>query len=73
MAEYKKPLPIIDDDTREFWEGCKKHELLIQRCTDCGTFRFPPRTICHKCLSMNFQWIQSAWMGCTLCSGNYSA
>lgn len=63
MAEYKKPLPIIDDDSRNFWEGCKKHELLIQKCEDCGIFRFPPRTICHKCLSMNFKWIKSSGKG----------
>jgi len=63
MAEYTKPLPIPDDDTREFWEGCKKHELLIQKCEDCATFRFPPRTMCYKCLSTNFKWIKSSGRG----------
>lgn len=63
MTEYKRPLPIPDEDTKEFWEGCKRHELLFQKCEDCGTFRFPPRAICPKCMSMNFKWIKSSGSG----------
>ena len=55
---YKKALPQIREDTRPFWEGCKRHELLIQRCSDCGTFRHPPRPMCHKCNSMNAEWVE---------------
>ncbi|MDY6973430.1 MAG: Zn-ribbon domain-containing OB-fold protein [Thermodesulfobacteriota bacterium] len=55
-GEYKKNLPIIDGDGREFWMGCKMHKLLIQRCEDCGTYRFPPRILCSNCLSMNTKW-----------------
>ncbi len=56
MAEYKKPLPSPDEDTREYWEGCKRHELLMQRCNDCKTFRFPPLPMCPKCNSMKWGW-----------------
>ncbi len=63
MAEYKKPLPIPDEDTKEFWEGCKRHELLLQKCDDCGAFRFPPRILCDKCMSMNFKWVKASGKG----------
>lgn len=62
-AEYKKPLPEIRDDTRRFWEGCKRHELLIQRCSDCGTYRHPPRPLCHKCNSLGTEWVKIAGKG----------
>ncbi len=53
MVEYNKPLPILDSNSSEFWEGCKRHELLIQRCEQCNSYRFPPRPICPNCLSMD--------------------
>ena len=56
MAEYKKPLPVPDNDTKEFWEGCKRHELLIQKCNKCSTYRYPPRSICPNCFSEDSIW-----------------
>lgn len=56
MPEYRKPLPRIPEKTREFWDGCKRHELLIQRCKHCGTFRFPPRLMCSSCNSTSVEW-----------------
>ena len=42
MVDYAKPLPVPDTDTEAFWEGCHAHELRGQRCTACGSFRWPP-------------------------------
>lgn len=61
--EYRRPLPKISETTRPFWEGCKRHELLIQRCGDCGTYRFPPRPMCPKCNSMNSGWSKVSGKG----------
>jgi len=42
-TEYKKPLPrFYSKYSRAFYDGCKKHELLIQKCSKCGKHRFPP-------------------------------
>jgi len=57
-TNYEKPLPQIRPDTAPFWEGCKRHELLIQRCSDCGTFRHPPRPMCPECNSLNSEWVK---------------
>ena len=54
-VEYKKPLPFPDGDTQEFWDGAKRHELLIQKC-DHSHYRYPPRPICPECFSTNFTW-----------------
>ncbi len=55
-AEYKKHLPIIDSDSRGFWEGCREGELRLQLCGACGRFRYAPKRLCPTCLSEEFEW-----------------
>ena len=50
------PLPSITDDTRPFWEACRRHELVVQRCTACGAFRHPPAPVCWRCRSFAHDW-----------------
>ena len=63
MTEYEKPLPRTNELTKQFWEGCKKRELLFQRCKDCGTYRFPPQLMCYKCSSINTEWSKVSGKG----------
>lgn len=60
-AKLHMPLPNLDD--RVFWEGCKRHELLIQRCKDCGEKRFFPAPTCTKCASSNTEYIKASGKG----------
>jgi len=41
----------------EFWDGCARNELLLQRCSACGTFRHPPSAVCPNCLSAQHEWV----------------
>ena len=61
--EYKKPLPIIDGESRPFWEGCAQGKLMIQRCEDCGKHIFYPRIVCPHCFSDRVQWVESKGTG----------
>ncbi|MBI4766900.1 MAG: Zn-ribbon domain-containing OB-fold protein [Deltaproteobacteria bacterium] len=63
MTEYQKPVPFPTQDTREYWEGCRRHELLIQRCRECGVFRFYPRPMCPDCNSLDSEWIKAGGKG----------
>jgi uncharacterized OB-fold protein len=63
MTEYKKPIPAITPDMRPFFEAAKRHELVVQRCTQCGTHRFPAREICSNCLSREVQWVPVSGAG----------
>ncbi len=63
MTPYEKPLPDIHEETRSFWEGCKNHELLVQKCLDCGHLYFYPRSICPECLSYNNEWVKASGRG----------
>ena len=56
MASYVKPLPIINEETKPYWEYCQKHELRMQKCTQCGHIRFPISILCPQCHSMDSQW-----------------
>ncbi len=56
MAEYKKPLPIADMDSKEFWDGCRRHELLLQRCKQCKGYHYPPAPVCPSCFSTDVVW-----------------
>lgn len=58
-----KPLPRINETTRDFWEGCRRHELRIQKCSDCGTFRFPPQHMCRACNSVQSEWAKVSGEG----------
>jgi uncharacterized protein len=63
VAEYARPLPIVNDLNRPHWEGAKNHEFLIQRCRDCGHLWFPPMPNCSKCLSTSVEWVRSPGKG----------
>ncbi|OBF20392.1 Zn-ribbon domain-containing OB-fold protein [Mycobacterium sp. ACS4331] len=55
--------PSISPDTAFFWDGLKDRKLLIQRCADCGTLRVPPRPMCGKCQSLNWDSVESSGRG----------
>ena len=56
MTAYQKPLPQVTPEMRPFWDAARRHELVVQRCTGCGTHRFPARDICSRCLSRDAAW-----------------
>lgn len=63
MAEYARPLPVPDGDTRPFWDAAKEHHLVIQRCQDCQTAIFYPRAVCPTCMSDRITWIEASGRG----------
>ena len=52
----KRPLPLPDDQTRGFWEGCGDRELRLLCCEDCGTYIHQPAPMCHACNSTRLDW-----------------
>ena len=50
------PLPAVTEDSAGFWEGTAAGELRIQRCSNCGRLRFPPRPMCPYCNSLDHTW-----------------
>jgi uncharacterized OB-fold protein len=56
-------LPDPDEITAPFWAGCAEGELRVQRCDDCGRWRFPPRPMCPACRSFAASWTATAGRG----------
>jgi uncharacterized OB-fold protein len=51
-----RPDPVIHPDSQEFWSSLARGELRLQRCTACGTWRYPVSPVCHRCLAFDFTW-----------------
>jgi hypothetical protein len=57
------PVPRLDEESKGFWEACRRHELYVQRCGACGAMRFYPRALCPSCLSDQTQWVRCSGRG----------
>jgi uncharacterized OB-fold protein len=53
-------LPRPTPETEVWWEGCRRHRLLLQHCPACGTHQFYPRALCADCLGANLDWVEAA-------------
>jgi uncharacterized OB-fold protein len=62
-ASSNFPSPIPDFDAQEFWAGCNRGELLMQRCAACKRFRWLPRPMCPFCNSLEREWIRVSGRG----------
>ena len=60
---YSKPLPRVTSLSRPFWEGAKRHELLLLNCNACGKVWFPPSARCPNCLSTDIAWKPASGRG----------
>ncbi len=56
-------LPLPDEDSAPFWEGCARGELLVQACGECGRRRMPPRPMCPWCQSLDSTWEPTSGRG----------
>jgi uncharacterized OB-fold protein len=54
--EVAKPLPIISDYNRPFWEGARRHEFRLQRCNACKKMWAPNGPVCPHCFSEDYAW-----------------
>jgi uncharacterized OB-fold protein len=55
-TELPDAAPVGDADGKPFWASCARHAMELQRCDDCGAFRYPPRGVCPQCLSADATW-----------------
>lgn len=63
MDKPIKPVPIVNEWARPFWEATRQHKLIIQKCEDCGKHIFYPRICCPYCFSDRVDWVESTGKG----------
>jgi uncharacterized OB-fold protein len=57
------PHPVVDGDSRPYWEAVARGELLIQRCDACGRTVFYPRWVCPHCSADRLVWERASGQG----------
>lgn len=61
--DYDKRLPYIHTETSDYWEGARRHELLVRKCRSCGRHHFYPRDFCPSCFSFDVEWAKASGRG----------
>jgi hypothetical protein len=46
-----------DAHSQPFWDSAAARKLLMPRCTQCGTFRWPAGPFCPQCRSQQVEWV----------------
>jgi uncharacterized protein len=68
--------PAVDWETRAFWEGAGRGELVLQRCRDCGQVQHRPRALCVSCFSDGIEHFVASGRGrvhsCTVTHQNHA-
>jgi uncharacterized OB-fold protein len=44
--------------TEPFWVAAGRHQLVVQRCRNCGTIRHPPGPFCPRCRTQEAEWVE---------------
>lgn len=63
MAEIQHPLPNASWETRGYWEGAGRGEIVLQRCRACSTVQHKPRGVCATCLSGDIEHFVASGQG----------
>lgn len=65
-SAWNKPLPNIDADNEPFWDGLRRHQLLLWTCGDCGA-AYWPKAYCvahdNEPFAQNMSWQPASGRG----------
>lgn len=53
------PDPLVNPESRRWWDAAAERRLLIGLCLDCGRHHFYPRALCPHCLSERTDWVEA--------------
>ena len=56
-------VPGVTALTEPYWDGARRHELLLQRCSACGKVWHPPLPLCPECHSSAVEWMAASGRG----------
>ena len=60
---YQMGLYEPSPETVGFWEGVKRDQLMIKRCSTCKAYHHPRRILCTHCNTSEFDWVQASGNG----------
>jgi uncharacterized OB-fold protein len=53
MADSTRVMTLYD---RPLWDSLERRHMELQKCSDCGAFRYPPGPVCAACHSLDHEW-----------------
>ena len=56
FSPYDKPM----------WDSVAEGAMRLQKCSECGRFRYPPGACCPDCLSTEAEWVEISGRGTIL-------
>ena len=57
------PPPVINVETKPFWDATSEGRLVLPRCNDCATVIWYPRLFCPECNSFDVSWFEASGRG----------
>ncbi len=63
MSEIEHPLPHATWESRGYWEGAGRGEIVLQRCRSCGVVQHKPRGLCVSCLAGDLEHFVASGTG----------
>ncbi len=55
--------PVVNAETKAFWDAAREGRFLIPICTTCGRAHWYPRAICPFCASDKVEWRNASGKG----------
>jgi uncharacterized protein len=59
MSDWSKvtrPIPVLNEWTKPFWDAAKRGVLELQRCQSCAHFQHPPYPTCTQCIATDLKF-----------------
>jgi uncharacterized OB-fold protein len=60
---YSKVLPRPTEIDQPHWDGLRRHELLVPRCSTCSGYVWYPAEVCPACRTSTLEWAPVAAAG----------
>jgi uncharacterized OB-fold protein len=57
------PAPIVNSETKHFWDATAEGRLVLARCAACQTVIWYPRAFCPECSSFDIDWFDASGRG----------
>ena len=54
---------VVNSESKPYWEGAARGQLLIRTCNACGKVHHYPRTICPHCFSDDTAFVEASGNG----------
>jgi uncharacterized OB-fold protein len=63
MSRPGLPEPLFDSQNAPYFDGARRGELLLPKCTTCAQLSAPPVSNCTNCFGTEMEWVPASGNG----------